>query len=143
MSDPRKESEGGAMLRKQVTAGLVALVIALTAYGQAPTDAPKGYDLYSWKIKGHWCYSLLPRSSAAKTYEEITNSSLVRRDMSGLESALQTLPKGEEVYWLSDAPAGAMRSATTRGLDLKHPSSRRIKGIKELCDKLGIKLKLA
>jgi hypothetical protein len=126
-----------------VTAGLVAVVISLTAYGQTPVTPAKGYDLYSWKIKGHWFYSLLPRSSGSKTYEEITANSLVRRDASGLESELQKLPRGEEVYWLSDAPAGAKRSAKTRGLDLKHPSTKRIKGVKELCDKLGIKLKLA
>jgi hypothetical protein len=56
---------------------------------------------------------------------------------------MQKLPKGQEVYWLSDAPAGAKRSATTRGLDLKHPSSKRIKQVREICDRLGIRLKLA
>ena len=131
------------MLRNQVTAGLAALVISLTAYGQTALTPAKGHNLYSWKIKGHWYYSLLPRSSGSKTYEEITANSLVRRDTSGLESELQKLPKGEEVYWLSDAPAGAKRSATTRGLDLKHPSSKRIERVREICDRLGIKLKLA
>jgi hypothetical protein len=131
------------MLRKQVTVGLAALVITLTAYGQTATVSTSGYNLYSWKIKGHWYYSLVSRSSGLKTYEEITAPSLVRRDASGLAAELQKLRKGEEVYWLSDAPAGARRSTTTRGLDLKHPSSKRIKGVKELCDRLGITLKLA
>lgn len=131
------------MLSRQVTAGAVALVIALTAYGQTSLTSTKGYDLYSWKIKGHWYYSLLPRSSGSRTYEEITASSLVRRDTSGLESELRNLLRGEQVFWMGDAPAGAKRSATDRALDLKHPSRKRIKRVRAICEKLGLKLKLA
>lgn len=102
----------------------------------------KGYELYSWKIKSHWYYSLLPGTNRLKSNEEITAPSVVRRDAAGLRSALQKLPRGEEVLWMSDAPAGADKSTAGQSLNVKHPSRNRIKGIKAICDKLGIKLRL-
>ncbi len=102
----------------------------------------KGYELYSWKIKGHWYYSLLPGTNRPKTYDEITATSVVRRGAAGLKAGLQKLPKGEEVFWMSDAPAGASKSTAGQSLNVKHPSRQRIKGIKAMCDKLGIKLRL-
>lgn len=128
------------MFRRSMLAVIVSLLIAAAAPGQT---SQTGYELYSWKIKGHWYYSLLPRSSSSKTYEEITASASVRRDTSGLTSALSKLPGGEEVFWMGDAPAGAIKSATEHGLSLKHPSRKRIKHVKAICDKLGIKLTLA
>lgn len=119
------------------------LLIAAPAGGQSSVTGAKGYELYSWKIKGHWYYSLMPRSNRSKTFEEITAPALVRRDTSGLTSAVGELPRGEEVFWMGDAPAGAIKSATDHGLSLKHPSRKRIKRIKAICDKLGIKLNLA
>ncbi|HXI90814.1 MAG TPA: hypothetical protein VNO24_12425 [Blastocatellia bacterium] len=130
------------MLRKQTIACFAALLISLTAHGQTPQTSMKGYELYSWKIKGHWYYSLLPGTNRVKTYDEITASSAVRRDAAGLKSELQKLPKGEQVFWMSDAPAGASKSTAGQSLNVKHPSRKRIKGIKAMCDKLGIKLRL-
>jgi hypothetical protein len=130
------------MLRKQTIACFAVLLISLTAYSQTPQTSMKGYELYSWKIKGHWYYSLLPGTNRQKSYEEITASSIVRRDAAGLESELQQLPRGEEVFWMSDAPAGASKSTAGQSLNVKHPSRKRIKGIKAMCDKLGIKLRL-
>lgn len=130
------------MLRKQTTACFAALLISLTAHGQTPQKSMKGYELYSWKIKGHWYYSLLPGTNRSKSYEAITAPSMVRRDAAGLKAELQKLPRGEEVFWMSDAPAGASKSAAGQLLNVKHPSRKRIKGIKAICDKLGIKLKL-
>jgi hypothetical protein len=132
------------MFRSAILAAIALLLIAAAAVpGQTSRTSIKGYELYSWKIKSHWYYSLLPRSSSTKTYEEITASSLVRRDTSGLTSALSKLLRGEEVFWMGDAPAGAIKSATEHGLSLEHPSRKRIKRIKSICDKLGIKLSLA
>ena len=130
------------MLRKQTIACFVALLISLTAQGQTLQASMKGYELYSWKLKGHWYYSLLPGTNRLKTYEEITAPGIVKRDAAGLKAELQKLPRGEEVFWMSDAPAGASKSAARQVLNVKHPSRTRIKGIKAMCDKLGIKLKL-
>jgi hypothetical protein len=131
------------MFRRASLAVVALLLIAISSSAQTSVTGEKGYELYSWKIKSHWYYSLLPRSNSSKTYEEITASPLVRRDTSGLTSALSKLPRGEDVFWMGDAPAGAEMSATKNGLSLKHPSRKRIKRIKAICDKLGIKLSLA
>ena len=102
----------------------------------------KGYELYSWKIKGHWYYSLLPGTNRPRTYEEVTAPGLVRKDASGLKAELEKLPKGEEVFWRSDAPPGVIKPGSGQIVEMKHPSRSRIKGIKAMCDKLGLKLKL-
>jgi hypothetical protein len=126
-----------------MVAVIALLLITAAAQSQTSVAGAKGYELYSWKIKSHWYYSLLPRSSSPKTFEEITVTASVRRDTSGLTTALSQLPRGEEVFWMGDAPAGAIKTATDHGLSLKHPSRKRIKRIKAICDKLGIKLNLA
>lgn len=102
----------------------------------------KGYELYSWKIKGHWYYSLLPGTNRSKTYEEITAPERVKRGESDLKSELQKLPKGEEVFWRSDAPQGIIKPTSGLIVEIKHPSRQRIKNIKAMCDRLGIRLKL-
>jgi hypothetical protein len=130
------------MLRKQTIACFAVVLISLNAHGQTPQTSAKGYELYSWKIKGHWYYSLLPGTNRKKSYEEITAPGTVKRDAAGLKAALQKLPKGEEVFWMSDAPPGASKSATGQLLNVKHPSRKRIENIKAMCDKLGIKLTL-
>lgn len=130
------------MFRRSFLAAVALLLVAAAANAQTSATS-NGYELYSWKIKSHWYYSLLPRSNDSKTFEQITASASVRRDTSGLTSVLSKLPKGEEVFWMGDAPAGAIKSATEHGLSLKHPSRKRIKHIKAICYKLGIQLKLA
>lgn len=131
------------MLRRQVMAGFIALVIALTSYGQLPRQSMKGYELYSWKVKGRWHYSLLAGTNRTKTYEEITSQSAERKGIEALESELQKISRGEEVFWMGDAPPGAKRAAADRTTNLKHPSRKRIKRVKAICDKLGLKLRLA
>lgn len=131
------------MPRKQAFICLAALLFSFAAYGQTPQTSLKGYELYSWKIKNHWYYSLLPGTNRAKTYAEITAPGIVQRDTAGLKAQLKKLPKGEVVLWMADAPAGAARSATGQVLNVKHPSRTRIKSIKAICDKLGIRLKLS
>src|SRR4029079_17231767 len=59
---------GVRMLRRQVMAGLALLMIAVAGYGQTSLASTKSYDLYSWKIKGHWYYSILPHSNGARSY---------------------------------------------------------------------------
>ena len=130
------------MLRKQMMSAVVVLLVSMTAVSQTASTS-KGNQLYSWKVKGHWYYSLLPGTNASKTYEEITATNAVHRDTAGLKSALQKLSKGEQVFWMSDAPIAARKSPSGKLLNVKHPSRARIKDIKALCAKLGINLKLS
>ena len=129
------------MLRRQIMSGLGVLLILVTAKGQVQQSI-KGYELYSWKVKGNWHYSLLAGTNRAKTYDEIISKTAERIGSEALEAELKKIPKGEEVFWMSDAPAGASKSTAGRSLNVKHPSRQRIKGIKAMCDKLGIKLRL-
>jgi hypothetical protein len=121
---------------------ITALLITIGGSAQTNQQSMKGYELYSWKIKGHWYYSLLPGTNRSKTYEEITAPERVKRGESDLKSELQKLPKGEEVFWRSDAPQGIIKPASGQIVEIKHPSRQRIKNIKAMCDRLGIRLKL-
>ena len=131
------------MPRKRPIACFAVLLISLTANAHPAQTSMKGHELYSWKVKNHWYYSLLPGTNRPKTYEEITEPGAVRRDAAGLKAELEKLPKGEVVVWMSDAPAGASKSAAGQVLNVKHPSRTRIKNIKAICDKLGIRLRLS
>ncbi|HVG21158.1 MAG TPA: hypothetical protein VNI02_19075 [Blastocatellia bacterium] len=130
------------MLRKNVIAGAILLSIVAAAHGQGLRAEMKGYELYSWKSKGRWHYSLLVGTNRSKTYEEIMLNKVVRIGDAALKSELKRLPRGEEVSWMSDAPANIEKPKSGQWIDLKMPSRRRIKSIKAYCDKLGIKLKL-
>ncbi|HSB08036.1 MAG TPA: hypothetical protein VLM38_00885 [Blastocatellia bacterium] len=129
------------MSGRPLISGFLGLLLALTAYGQSAVSGSAGYELYSWKIKGHWYYSLLQRRGS-KTYQEITANPSLRRDSSGLEAELRKLPKGTEVFWMSDAPSSANRPSTPSNLDIKHPSRQRIKHIRSICNRLGLRLSL-
>ena|SRR5215813_693452 len=130
------------VLLKRTSICIAALFITMSASAQTGDPSIKGYELYSWKIKGHWYYSLLPGTNRTKTYEEITAPGVVKRDALGLKRELQKLPKGEEVFWKADAPPGVTKSPSGPLIEMKHPSRKRIKGIKAMCEKLGLRLKL-
>lgn len=131
------------MIRKMWIGGCAILLIIGSAQAQIAASGPAtSYEMYSWKLKGHWYYSLLPRG-VSKTYSDITTNPIVCRDSSGLTAQLRKLSGVREIFWMSDAPTGAMKPATTSAPSIKHPSRKRINHIKALCDKLGIRLKLA
>ena len=131
------------MLCRQIIASVAVLLISLTSFSHTTQESTKGYELFSWKVGNHWHYSLLPVTNRAKSYEEITAPAVVRRDSAGLKAELEKLSRGETVVWRSTAPRGAGKSATGEVLNVKHPSRARIKNIKAICDKLGIKLQLS
>ncbi|MFY9571450.1 MAG: hypothetical protein WAV20_08635 [Blastocatellia bacterium] len=132
------------MRSKVLIAGAVGLLLMpLAGYGQTSLTGKRAFELYSWKLGGHWYYSLLLRTRATRSYHEITSNRLVRRDIAGLETELRKLSRGEEVFWMGDAPEGATKPPPGNVIDIKHPSRNRIKNVKAICDKLGIKLTLA
>ena len=127
------------MLRKFVTAAL--LLVALAASAQA-AQAMKGYELYSWKVKGRWHYALLAGTNRAKSYDEITSAASERVGVAALEAELKKVPRGEEVFWMSAAHANVVKPRAKGSAVLELPSRQRIRRIKAYCDKLGIKLVL-
>ena len=127
------------MLRRQVIAAVMVLLIAFAAYGQ---NAGKGYELYSWKVKGRWHYSIHAGTNRAKSYEEITSSGVERVGIEAIKDELKKIPKGEEVFWRSAAHPGVEKPLSKGSPILELPSRKRIKYIRSYCSKLGIKLKL-
>ena len=103
------------MPRKQMMAGLAAVLILATANAQGQHSV-KGYELYSWKLKGHWHYSLLVGRNRAKTYDEIISKNAERIGSEALEAELKKIPRGEEVVWMGDAPTGAYPSGWSRSV---------------------------
>lgn len=135
------------MLRKNLNAGCVSLLVIMcmtgASHAQIRASAPAtSYEMFSWKLKGHWYYSLSP-IGVARTYSDITTNATICRDSSGLKARLSKLPGTKEIVWMSDAPTGALKPATSSAPSIKHPSRKRIKQIKAICAKLGIRLKLA
>lgn len=129
-------------MRKLGIAVSVALVMALTASGQELPRGMKGYELYSWKVKGQWHYSLLVGTNRSKSYAEITSPQVERIGIEALKAELKKVPKGEEVFWRSAAHPGVEKPRTKGAPVLELPSRQRIKRIKEYCSKLGIKVTL-
>jgi len=129
------------MLRKSIGVAAVALLVMLTVSARA-AQAMKGYELYSWKVKGRWHYSLIDGTNRAKSYEEITSKDNERIGLAALKDELKKLPRGAEVYWMSAAHAGVIKPQAKGSPILELPSRQRIKGIKGDCEKLGIKLVL-
>ena len=128
------------MAFRTTSAALLTLLLFAGASAQSAVSS-KAYEMYSWKVKNHWYYSILPRGGQP-TYEQITSNPSIRRDADGLRSELKKLAKGTEVFWMSDAPEGARKSTAGPNLEIKHPSRARIKHIKSICDQLGLKVRL-
>ena len=128
------------MLRKAIAA--VVLLVALAVAAQA-AQAMKGYELYSWKVKGRWHYAVLVGTNRAKSYEEITSPGNERTGIAALKAELKKLPRDAELFWMSAAHPGVAKPRAKGSPILELPSRKRIKRIKAYCDKLGIKLNLS
>ena len=129
-------------MHKRIIAAAIVLMIASVAEGRTLQQGAKGYEMYSWRVKGRWHYSVLAGTNRSKNYEEITASETERIGTEALKDELKKIPKGEEVFWRSGAHPGVKKPLSKGSPILELPSRKRIKGIKAYCNKLGIKLKL-
>ncbi len=127
------------MLRNSVA--VMMLLVALAASAQA-AQATKGYELYSWKVKGRWHYALIAGTDRAKSYDEITSPGSQLMGVAALRAELKKLPRGEEVFWMSAAHAGVVKPQAKGSPILELPSRQRINRIKAYCEKRGLKLTL-
>ena len=59
----------------------------------------KGYELYSWQTGADWKFVLVDSSNSLKSYDEITAQPSVVTGLDGLLTQLNTLAKGEEIFW--------------------------------------------
>jgi hypothetical protein len=128
------------MLRRSIAA--VGLFVALAVSAQA-AQAMKGYELYSWKVKGRWHYAVMAGTNRAKSYDEITTQANERIGIAALTAELKKLPRGETLFWRSAAHPGVTRPRAKGSPILELPSRHRIKHIKAICERLGIRLTLS
>jgi hypothetical protein len=81
-------------------------------------------------------------TNRSKSYAEITSPQSERIGIEALKAELKKVSKGDEVFWRSAAHPGVEKPRTKEAPILELPSRKRIKGIREYCRKLGIKLTL-
>jgi hypothetical protein len=62
-------------------------------------ESMKGYELYSWEVKGEWYFSILVGTNREKTLEEIQSSDVAMRGIDELEAALKSIPAGQYITW--------------------------------------------
>ena len=87
----------------------------------------KGYEIYSWQEGGRWYFSLLVGTNREKTLEEIRSPDTALPGVEGLRPALEALPSGQFVTWVSkdgtvfppeDVIDQVRQICTERGLEL-------------------------
>jgi hypothetical protein len=59
----------------------------------------KGYELYSWKFRGEWYFSLLAGTNRLKSRKEVTSLKVRVKGVEALKLRLNWLSRGEEVSW--------------------------------------------
>ena len=119
----------------------VCLILCIVALGSllagcGPAEQPvttvasgsmKGYEIYSWQEGGRWYFSLLVGTNREKTPEEIRAPETVLPGVEGLRPALEALPSGKFVTWVSkdgtvfppeDVIDQVRQICTERGLEL-------------------------
>jgi hypothetical protein len=120
---------------------ILALLLVIPAAGaQGSSAGAKSYELYSWKVKTLWHYSIVEGPNRVKTFEDITSSPILPVGTAELEAALKRLKAGDRITWVSGAPPGVRRPANLASVELKHPSRNRIKYFIAYCKKLGIRM---
>ncbi len=90
----------------------------------------KGYEIYSWQDGGQWYFSLLVGTNREKTPEEIRAPETALPGVEGLRPALDALPSGQFVTWLSKD--GAV-----------FPPEDVIDQVRQICTERGLELAIA
>jgi hypothetical protein len=120
---------------------LILCVVALgfVLAGCRPAEQPvstvvsgsmKGYEIYSRQEGGQWYFSLLVGTNREKTPEEISATDTALSGVEGLRPALEALPSGQFVTWLSKD--GAV-----------FPPEDVIDQVRQICTERGLELAIA
>ena len=125
--------------RSVFTLILLGSICSANAFSQA---AGKQYELYSWKSKSSWHYSLIEGPNRVTSYEQVTANQLLARGTDEIERMLRKLQRGDRVAWMSGLPAGAKLPPDVLQTDFKHPSRSRIKHVLGYCKKRDIRMTL-
>lgn len=87
----------------------ISTILSLAGYqfsfaqadGAGLPHSMKGYELYSWQVRGTWYFSLIVGTNRQKTVSEVTSSRVRIKGTESLLRKLALLPAGEEVSWSS------------------------------------------
>ena len=109
----------------------------------------KEYELYSWKSGAAWRFTLINGTNRLKTVAEITSSeSVIEGDwikitvegVSDLESVLNRLPSGTQVFWQGAHHPGV--DSHILKVALRVPPERLVREIRARCAELDIRLEV-
>lgn len=84
---------------------ILLLLLGCCQTGKAQSDkselprSMKGYELYSWKFRREWYFSLLVGTNRQKTLGEIISPKVRLKGVAALKKKLSRLPKGSEVIF--------------------------------------------
>src|SRR2546423_9594364 len=91
----------------------------------------KGYELYSWKSRGEWYFSLLIGTNRLKTFSEISSPKMRVRGVRELKESLNRLAGGEELTWSTGLVPRTVL-----------PPERIVDEVKSYCERRGIVLRV-
>jgi hypothetical protein len=92
----------------------------------------KGYELYSWKIRGDWYFGLLVGTNRLKTRREVSSPKARVRGVEALKRKLDRLAEGEEVIWAGSLAPWAVL-----------PPEKIVEEVKNYCGRRGIILRVS
>jgi len=97
-----------------------------------PPHSMKGYELYSWKFRGEWYFSLLVGTNRLKSRKEVTSLKVRVKGVEALKLRLNRIARGEEVSW-------------SEGLipQMVLPSDNIIKEVETYCNQHGLILRVS
>jgi hypothetical protein len=124
------------------TSHIIIVVVACVLFGccraslAQSRDAPlphsmKGYEVYSWKSRGEWYFSLLVGTNRLKTFSEVSSTKIRVRGVRALKARLNQLAGGEEVTW----SAGLVPRTVL-------PPEKIVDEVKSYCERRGIVLRV-
>ncbi len=98
----------------------------------------KGWELFSWPNGNDWDYSILIGTNRLKTYNEVTNNSIIVLGNASLKKLLDRFPKNEFIFWAGKLWLNNTWVANFGNLSL--PDTERINDIKSYCTQRGLNL---
>jgi hypothetical protein len=121
---------------------ITIMVVAFLLFGCCPASlaqsrdatlphSMKGYELYSWKSRGEWYFSLLIGTNRLKTFSEVSSPKIRVRGVRALKARLNQLAASEELTW-----SAGLVSRTVL------PPEQIVDEVKRYCERRGIVLRV-
>src|SRR2546423_13671839 len=132
---------GGSMMRR--TSHIITImVVAFLLFGCCQASlaqsrdatlprSMKGYELYSWKSRGEWYFSLLIGTNRLKTFGEVSSPKTRVRGVRALKARLNQLAASEELAW-----SARLVSRTVL------PPEQIVDEVKRYCERRGVVMRI-